>query len=300
MRFIPPIFAKITLLAVLSLSVQTGAKQVYVVAAIDGAASSPSASSAEGQAAVPGYFSSKHPAAQSPSTEPAEPESDDMSWMLLAGGAGLGLVFFWLRRRSKPSPVPLDMPRRVIPAPRESRVGGAASSADARYWVPLDQATTVTVDELSSVEEEAEVFLLLGRMDMAIGVLRHYVEAHDAAPAHVWMSLLDVLHAQGLRQEFEKLAAEIRERFNVALPTWEGANAHSNELTGLEHFPHLFAKITAHWNSPDCLDYVRSLIQDNRNGERSGFHLEAFRELLMLIGVLENREKMAEPQANAT
>lgn len=298
MRFMPPIFAKITLLAVLSLSVvQTGAKQVYVAAAIDGAASSPSASSAEGQVAVPGYFSSKHPATQSPPAESAEPESDDMSWMLLAGGVGLGLVFFWLRRRSKPSPVPLDMPRRVIPAPRVSHVGGAASSADARYWVPLDQATTVTVDELSSVEEEAEVFLLLGRMDMAIGVLRHYVEAHDAAPAHVWMSLLDVLHAQGLRQEFEKLAAEIRERFNVALPTWEGANAHSNELTGLEHFPHLFAKITAHWNSPDCLDYVRGLIQDNRNGERSGFHLEAFRELLMLIGVLENREKMAEPQA---
>jgi len=107
------------------------------------------------------------------------------------------------------------------------------------------------------------------------------------------MCLLDVLHTQGLRQEFEKLAAEIRERFNVALPTWEGANARSHELTGLEHFPHLFAKITSHWNDPDCLEYLHSLIQDNRNGERGGFHLDAFRELLMLIGVLECREKLA-------
>jgi hypothetical protein len=170
---------------------------------------------------------------------------------------------------------------------------GAVSVEEAKYWRPLDQATTATVDELSSVEEEAEVFLLLGRMDMAIGVLRHHVEANDAAPAHVWMSLLDVLHAQGLRQEFEKLAPEIRERFNVALPTWGDANARSNELTGLEHFPHLFAKITAHWNSPDCLDYLRSLAQDNRNSERGGFHQEAFRELLILIGVLESKEKMA-------
>ena len=155
----------------------------------------------------------------------------------------------------------------------------------------LGQAATVAVDEMSCVEEEAEVFLLLGRMDMAIGVLRHHVEANDAAPAHVWMSLLDVLHAQGLRQEFEKLAPEIRERFNVALPTWEDANARSNELTGLEHFPHLFAKITAHWNSPDCLDYLRSLTHDNRNGVRGDFHLEAFRELLMLVGVQEQMEK---------
>jgi hypothetical protein len=302
MYFIPRIFAKITLLAVLLLSTQAGAEQPLVTAAIDSGSSSLSVSATDGQAA-PGYFSSKHPVDNLSS---AEPESDGMSWMLLVGGAGLGLVFFWLGRRSGASSAPLDTPRHVAPAlrvkptvARASQVGGAASSAEARYWVPLDQATTVTVDELSSVEEEAEVFLLLGRMDMAIGVLRHHVEANDAAPANVWMSLLDVLHAQGLRQEFEKLAAEIRERFNVALPTWEGANARSNELTELEHFPHLFAKITAHWSRPDCLDYLRSLTQDNRNGERSGFHLEAFRELLMLIGVLENREKIAVPQAMA-
>ena len=303
MYFIPRIFAKLTLLAVFLLSAHAGAEQLLVTAAIDSGASLPSVSVAEGQAVVPGYLSSKPPTAK---ISPAETESDSISWMLLVGGAGLGLVFFWLGRRSGVSSAPLDMPRHVAPAlrvkptvARVSHMGGAVSSGEAKHWVPLDQATTVTVDELSSVEEEAEVFLLLGRMDMAIGVLRHHVEANDAAPANVWMSLLDVLHAQGLRQEFEKLAAEIRERFNVALPTWEGANARSNELTGLEHFPHLFAKITAHWSSPDCLDYLRSLTQDNRNGERGGFHLEAFRELLMLIGVLENREKMAAPQAMA-
>jgi len=295
MYFIPKIFAKFTLLTVFLLCTQAFAEQSIVTAETDSGANPASASAAEGHAALPGYFQPKSPSANTP---PAETQSDGMFWMLL-GGAGLGLVFFWLGRRSKLSPAPLDMPRRVTPVPRVPHDSGAANSEEARYWVPLDQATTVTVDELSSVEEEAEVFLLLGRMDMAIGVLRHHVEANDAAPARVWMSLLDVLHAQGLRQEFEKLAAEIRERFNVAQPTWEGANARSNELTGLEHFPHLFAKITERWNSPDCLDYLHGLTQDNRNGERSGFHLDAFRELLMLIGVLENREKMAEAQAIA-
>ncbi|BCB27952.1 hypothetical protein SKTS_28380 [Sulfurimicrobium lacus] len=237
-----------------------------------------------------------------PAAANAETKSNGTLWLLL-GGAGLGLVFFWFGRRSGMPSAPLvDMPRRVVPAPHESHAGGAISGEAVKYWIPLDQDTTVTVDELSSVEEEAEVFLLLGRMDMAIGVLRHHVEANEAAPAHVWMSLLDVLHAQGLRQEFEKLAAEIRGRFNVTLPTWEDANTRSNELTGLEHFPHLFAKVTAQWNGADyldCLDYLHSLTQDNRNGERGGLHLEAFRELLILIGVLEIKQKMAVTQPMA-
>lgn len=297
MYHIPRIFAKLTLLAVFLLSTQAGAEQPLVIAAGESGANSPSAAAAERQAAAPGYFQS---VSSAPKIAPAEPETNGTLWLLLLGLAGVGLVFFWFWRRAGASSAPLDMPGRVAPAlrvkPAVARVpheGGAVSDEEAKHWMPLDQATTVTVDELSSVEEEAEVFLLLGRMDMAIGVLRHHIEANDAAPAHVWMSLLDVLHTQGLRQEFEKLAPEIRERFNVALPTWGDANARSNELTGLEHFPHLLAKITSRWSSPDCLDYLRSLTQDNRNGERGGFHLEAFRELLMLIGMLESRENMA-------
>ena len=283
MHYFPRFFSRITLLAAFLFTMHAGAEQVHAVAAGE------SGVSAERQAGVPDNF-------QPMSVANTEAESNGTLWLLL-GGAGLGLAFFWLGRRSGVSSEPLvDMPRRVVPAPHEPHGGGAVSGEEVKYWIPLDQDTTVTVDELSSVEEEAEVFLLLGRMDMAIGVLRHHVEANEAAPAHVWMSLLDVLHAQGLRQEFEKLAPEIRGRFNVALPTWEDANARSNEMTGLEHFPHLFAKITAQWNSPDyleCLGYLHSLTQDNRNGERGGLHLEAFRELLMLIGVLEIKQKLA-------
>lgn len=299
MYFFPRIFTRLTVLVVFLLSTQAGAEQPLVTAPSESGASSPAAAASGKQAVVPDYFQPMSSVAvKIPSPEL---ETNGSLWLLLLVGVGFGLVFFWLKRRSGVSAAPLDMPRRVIPAslvkPAVGRV--AVSAEETRSWVSLDQATTVTVDELSSVEEEAEVFLLLGRMDMAIGVLRHHVEANDAAPAHVWMSLLDVLHAQGLRQEFEKLAPEIRERFNVALPTWGDANARSNALTGLEHFPHLFAKIISRWNSPDCLEYLRSLTQDNRNGERGGFHLEAFRELLLLIGVLESKEKMAALQAMA-
>lgn len=235
----------------------------------------------------------------------SEIDANFVLWLLL-GAAGLGLGLFWLGRRSAATALsPVVLPRIAHPqaragvAPNQAGDTNSGQEPETRFWTSLDQATTVTVDELASVEEEAEVFLLLGRMDMAIGVLRHRIESHDDAPAQIWMSLLDILHAQGLRQEFEKLAVDIRERFNVALPTWAGANARSSELTGLEHFPHLLARITSRWRDEGGLAYLHSLTQDNRNGERGGFHLEAFRELLMLIGVLECREKLAMRQVPA-
>lgn len=290
MHYAARIFAGFTLLLAFLVNTPAGAGQLLDIAAIKSDASMSSATAAGGQIAVPGYFK---PATSGSKNSPDETESNGILWLLLAG-VGFGLAFFWWRRYSRASATLLDMHRRVGSAahikPAAGRVayaGRAVGHEELNSRMPLDQATMVKVEELSSVEEEAEVFLLLGRMDKAIGVLRHHVESNDAAQANVWMSLLDILHAHGLRQEFEKLAPEIRERFNVALPTWEGANARCSGMTGLEHFPHIFAKISGQWREPQCIDYIHGLLQDNRSGERGGFHMEAFRDLLSLIRILE-------------
>lgn len=208
----------------------------------------------------------------------------DWGWLLL-GAAGCGWLIFWLlnwRRGNRPSTIPASRP--ATPA---ARSGGSQGGAR-ENWISLDQTTTV-VEEMTDVEEEAEVFMLLGRMDMAIGVLRHHIESHDNAPAHVWMSLLDVLHSQGLRREFEKLAVEIRTRFNIAQPTWEEANARGSGISGLEHFPHLLDRIQHLWGRREALDYLHSLIRNDRKEGRAGFHHEAFRDLLLLIDLLERQ-----------
>lgn len=218
----------------------------------------------------------------------------DWGWLLLALAAA-GWLLFWLFawRGQAATSGRVSAPRPVSPAAFDGNARRAAGSEpgksgrDSSFWTPLDQSTTVTVEELDDVEEEAEVFLLLGRLDMAIGVLRHHLEADADAPAHVWMTLLDVLHSQGLRLEFEKLAAKIQEKFNVALPSWEDANKRSGELSGLEHFPHLLDKIVAHWHDPHCLDFLHTLVQKDRKGERNGFHQEAFRDVLLLIAMLD-------------
>lgn len=224
-------------------------------------------------------------------------------WFLLAM-AGIGVALFWLGRHEGAGShddawyQADSLPLSAVKDPVVAKANGNEQSA--RRLLYFDPASALEVENVKGVEKEAEVFFLLGRMDLAIGVLRHHIESSGDAPAHVWMFLLDILHAQGLRQEFEKLALEIRNRFNVALPSWEKSNERSHGMTSLEHFPHLFARITELWHDPQCIDYLRSLLQNDRNGERGGFHMDAFRELLFLTSLLEHKNDFPESGGKQT
>lgn len=224
-------------------------------------------------------------------------DAHSLFWMLVGGGIVAALMF--PSRKAVPPPGALQMPAEVNPATNgEASAGNPAHSPD--YWIGLDEATTVTVEELTSIEEEAEVFLMAGRPDVAIKVLRDYLESETDCKACVWFKLLDIYHVQEMREPFDCLAQEIRTRFNVALPTWEASEAEAELRHGLEHFPSLLANIVQHWNKPYGLEYLRGLMRDNRHGGRLGFHEEAFRDLLMLSEVLEAKMEEAGGAANKT
>jgi hypothetical protein len=157
---------------------------------------------------------------------------------------------------------------------------------ESQHWLPLDRATT-EVKELNSLEEEVEAFLLMGRPDMAATLLRHRIDEQTGASAHVWLSLLDILRTQGFRLEFEQRALEMKAAFNIELPRWEDSDIPF--ARGLEEAPHVLDKVLRHWNNPGCLGYLQGLVRDIRDGSRAGFRPETFRDLVLLIGVLERR-----------
>ena len=206
--------------------------------------------------------------------------------VLLAAGVGL-LLLQRLRRRHADA-APAEWPQKVAQPHLKAPAQPVAPASSA--WISLDETTTV-VEGLASPEEEVEVFMVLGRMDMAVGVLRQDIQAHGDAQPQTWMSLLDILYREGQRDEFEKLAGEIKAHFNIALPTWEDSNRRSSGLIALEHFPRLLEKIVRLWESPDCRNYLNGLIHDNRDATRSGFQWEVFRELVFLIGIREHRDQ---------
>lgn len=153
--------------------------------------------------------------------------------------------------------------------------------------------SSMTVGEINSVVEEAEVYYSLGRPDEAITLLKDYIAfnpqlgGHPESKAKPWIKLLEIYHATKARAAFEELATRYHQKFNVVKPSWDTIQDKPTS-DNLEQFPHLISLITSTWNSPSCKQYLQELISDNREGNRTGFSEEVFDDVLMLVGVLNH------------
>lgn len=226
---------------------------------------------------------------------------NSLIWMLI-GALGWGVVSYWLGHRanapstliSKSKAVSVKPSDIAEPVRRDQSIESNEKKENlSAYLTPLDETTTVTVEELSNIEEQVDLFLLLGRHEVAIGMLQARIGPEGDCDPRTWFKLMDIYHARGDRINFEKLANDIRVRFNVALPDWEASTLQAEGRHGLERFPHLLARISDGWAGSSSLGYLQSLMKDKRSGERTGFNEDAFREVMFLISILEQE---ADPQ----
>ncbi len=221
---------------------------------------------------------------------------NSLIWMLI-GALGWAFILFLLEKRPhhRAEYVSTAVPKAVAIKPvRSSEKADSGKGAQdenfSEYLTSLDEDTTVTVEELSNIAEQVDLFLLLGRHEVAVSMLLSRIEVNEECDPRIWFKLLDIYHVRGDRASFEKLAKDIRVRFNVALPSWEDSTLQAEGRHGLEHFPHLLDKISDYWGTSSSLGYLQSLMKDNRSGERSGFNEDAFREVMFLIGIIEQTE----------
>jgi hypothetical protein len=89
-----------------------------------------------------------------------------------------------------------------------------------------------------------------------------------------------------MRTEFEALATNLHQNFNVEIVHWDKAAPGERLEMSLELLPHIRDQIDALWGKPECFDYLQQLLRDNRNGERSGFSLPVVKEILLLIDLM--------------
>jgi len=207
--------------------------------------------------------------------------------VILVGG---GLL--WLRRRRKPvsilpAPVPARQPRiaeEAVPAPEQPQPSKQSMESH------VDESA-ILVDEISSVVEEAKVFVALGRSEHAVEVLEYYIATHPQASPNPWLYLLEIHRGANREEEFTALAKRFHQTFNVMAPQWEDSTQAQMVVPhSLEEFPHIIARLVDGWGTLDGQDYLNSLLQDNRSGERAGFSMEVLQEILMLLAVMEMRD----------
>lgn len=104
-----------------------------------------------------------------------------------------------------------------------------------------------------------------------------------------WLNLLEVYHALGRQAEFETVALYLHDDFNCKLIRWHGKEEYcvAKEHQSVEAFPHIVERLTATWGRPECLAFLKNLLEEKRDKTRAGFQLAVFQEIVLLAGVLE-------------
>lgn len=179
----------------------------------------------------------------------------------------------------------------------------------------IGSATTVDEHfEANPVMELADIMLSFGRVKGAAQALQEYIDNNPQEALQPWIRLMDVYRMAGMRSEFENVARNLNQHFNVEVQSWDDVpllpeassgdassdEAHALELVpvetvrpgSIEDMPRLMNAIIEQWPSGDVVGYLYQLLRDNRGGKRAGFALQVVEDILFLIELKETSNRM--------
>jgi pilus assembly protein FimV len=267
----------------------------------------------------------RQPVAIKPSAAPARPNTLLSSTYLLPL-AGLILLtalgLYWLRRNTMhrrvddtvdfrdttwnelpETPVSVTMPAPIAP-PIQAHMGDAIKNQLAAQVQPAkaepawENPQQIIVSSLSKVTEEASVFCALGYPQRAVELLQEHIASTPVSHPQAWYVLFDIYRKHNMRDAFDSSLTDFKRRFNLVTPTWE--NAVEEEGPDLQSFSHVVERITQLWPSVPCRNYLKGLLYDDRGGERQGFSMNTYNDLLFLIDLLDNEITEDAPGAAQT
>lgn len=218
----------------------------------------------------------------------AAPEvADSDAWFFYCGlAAALSLLLVLLMRRRRPQRVidaslPMHAPTVVVEHPAH---------------LPRPPARPAASREVLPVMELAEVMLSFGRVNGATEALLECIEANPRVALQPWLRLLEIYRGNGMRAEFESLATNLNQTFNVEVVAWNDAVPNERVEMSLELVPHVRDQIDALWGKPECFEYLQKLLHDNRDGQRIGFTLPVVKEILLLIELMVAEKAAADKE----
>lgn len=195
------------------------------------------------------------------------------------------------------------------PAPRPA---GAPLGHDSVMSI---SATTLDEHfEANPVMELADIMLSFGRVKGAAQALQEYIDNNPQEALQPWIRLMDVYRMAGMRPEFETVAHNLNQHFNVEIQKWDAGRPEISELPdekvsgeasavelalvdvarpeSLEDMPRLLNMVIELWPTGDVVGYLYQLLRDNRGGKRAGFALQVVEDILFLIELKETSNRM--------
>ena len=166
----------------------------------------------------------------------------------------------------------------IVLEPPQS-LSSPASGPASEGLAPSDPATAAI--------ELANIMTSMGLSESAAQTLVEHIRENPRQSLHHWLKLLDLHRLNGNRDDFERSTEEMRQYFNVRSDDWDRTPVVSPR-SSLENYTHIRAKLIELWRQSECVQFLQSLLMDNREGTRTGFPLPVAEEILLLIAIQSN------------
>ena len=151
--------------------------------------------------------------------------------------------------------------------------------------------SSVKVEEISDITQEAEFWMSVNDPQRAIEILADQENVlHPDSPVP-WLYLLDLYRLVKNKSKYDSLRDRFIVFFNAHIPEFDEKPSDVGVMQ-LEDYPHLIERICQTWGGNEIIQLLENLLVDDREGTRTGFELPVYRDILLLISIAHEVEKM--------
>jgi hypothetical protein len=148
----------------------------------------------------------------------------------------------------------------------------------------LSEGTEVREDIL----DQAEVFVAHGHANLAIQMLQQHLHQAPTESPVPWLLLLDLLRREGDETGYAAASQQCKRHLNINLAAYP-LSQDPEDSHGLENYPHTLEMLTQAWDTPGVEPLFDDLIYDQRGGTRLGFEPAAYRDILLLRDIAQQK-----------
>lgn len=151
------------------------------------------------------------------------------------------------------------------------------------------QMRSINTKEMLDVRQQAEFFMALGQHDEAVRLLESNIRGSADCNPLVFLDLLKIFHTLGRRGDFEQYREEFNAQFTGRIPPYASFLSEGN---GLDAYVDICQQIVVLWPTEYTIDYIEQcLVRLPEDDPEQGIDLEAFKDLLLLYGVLKRLDQ---------
>ena len=174
-------------------------------------------------------------------------------------------------------------PKKSPPPAFEHSSFGNTSQYSLRTQIEIEQ------NSKDDVLREVEVFMALGRNNLAIKLLQANVREFPKDSPNNWLLLLDLLKQENLPLEYAETTEKCQKIFNIYITPFGESDISDNST--LEDHPHVEEKLEQVWGTSNMVPYLEELIYNSRNEARKGFFKNVYLEFLLLHKIALTRDR---------